>query len=125
MSAFFNFTMPSAASGGAASSVAWGDITGTLRDQTDLQAELDNIAAGAGVLSRGDITGLTGGTSTDLDSITTASLNVGTTSVLINVHGGQVWNLQSGTDAEDAAGGVVRPDDYATTTNEKIWVRII
>lgn len=30
------------------------------------------------------------------------------------------YDLQSGTDAESSP-GVIRPDDYATTTNEKVW----
>lgn len=36
-----------------------------------------------------------------------------------------VWYLQAGTSAHDPGNGVVRPTDYATTTNEKIWVGIL
>lgn len=71
-----------------------------------------------------DIIGLTGGGATKLDGITTVSLpartrvqlviNDGTYDVLQN------WMLYAGTDAEDGV-GIVRPDDYATTTNEKVW----
>lgn len=32
--------------------------------------------------------------------------------------------LQAGTDATDSTSGVYRPNDYATTTNEKIWCQI-
>jgi len=35
-------------SGGDSASVSWGDITGTLSDQTDLQTELDNINTALG-----------------------------------------------------------------------------
>lgn len=71
-----------------------------------------------------DIIGLTGGGATKLDGIATVSLpartrvqlviNDGTYDVLQN------WMLYAGTDAEDGV-GIVRPDDYATTTNEKVW----
>ncbi len=33
--------------------------------------------------------------------------------------------LYEGRTCEDAAGGIVRPDDYASATNEKVWVRIM
>lgn len=36
-----------------------------------------------------------------------------------------VWYLQAGDSANNPAEGIVRPDDYATTTNEKIWVGIL
>lgn len=73
-------------------------------------------------LFRPDITGLTGGTATDLDVIATTGLTVATTIVMIvNASVPEFWRLVSGTDAEDTAGGIVRPDDYATTTNEKVW----
>jgi len=72
-----------------------------------------------------DITGLDGSTITDLDSIATLTLDLNYT-VLTGVTvgasvPGKTWALESGTDANNPAGGVVRPDDYATTTNEKVW----
>lgn len=72
-----------------------------------------------------DFTGLTGGTGTDLDSIATTGLPVNTTASLVIADALQVWQLQAGTDAENAAGGIVRPDDYAASTNEKVWVRVL
>lgn len=68
------------------------------------------------------ITGLTGGGATKLDGLTTA----GKANLLVILHISselQDWLLLTGTDAEDSANGIVRPDDYATTTNEQIWVR--
>lgn len=110
---------PSGGGGGA-----WGTISGTVSDQTDLQAALDAIVAGGGgIANRLDITGLTGGTSVDLDSIETVGVSV-PFGAIINpgATGAQLWNLEAGTDAEDGV-GVVRPDDYAATTNEKVWKR--
>jgi hypothetical protein len=69
------------------------------------------------------ITALTGGTDA-LDGIPTSGLGVG---VLVQILIGgllQTWQLQAGTTAEDVGAGVVRPDDYAASTNEKVWVRL-
>ena len=75
--------------------------------------------------NRFDITGLTGGTATDLDSITTASdaTRINTTILIIVSNNPQIWRLRSGTDSEDGT-YIVRPDDYAGSTNEKIWERL-
>jgi hypothetical protein len=116
-----------AVQGGIGGASSFAELTGDPYDNAALAAALTAITAGGGsVLSRTDITGLTGGTATDLDSIATATLaSDGTTSVLINVTalGMQLWTLQAGVDAENAAGGIVRPDDYGAG-NQKIWVRI-
>ena len=77
------------------------------------------------VVERLDISGLDGSTITDLDSIATLALDLNYTVLLGVTIGasvpGKTWALKSGTDANNPAGGVVRPDDYATTTNEKVW----
>lgn len=69
------------------------------------------------------ITALTGGTATCLDGLTTdgkADLFV----ILRLSSELQDWILTTGTTAEDADNGIVRPDDYATTTNEQVWKRL-
>lgn len=67
---------------------------------------------------------LTGGTSADLDSIPTVSLTAGHTIGLYDTDPAtdvvRFYRLTAGTDAESAP-DVIRPDDYATTTNEKVW----
>jgi hypothetical protein len=73
------------------------------------------------VADRTDITGLTGGTATDLDSIETVGITVPYTVMILRNGAVEFFTLVEGTDAEDEAGGIVRPDDYATTTNEKVW----
>ena len=70
------------------------------------------------------ITELTGGTSVDLDSIATADLPVRTLIHLVIDDVLQTWLLKAATTAEDAANGIVRPDDYAASTNEKVWIQI-
>lgn len=71
------------------------------------------------------ITALTGGTATDLDGLVTATGDFDNRAVLVRISGaGRMYVLVAGTDAE-AAPGIIRPDDYATTTNEKVWKQII
>lgn len=70
------------------------------------------------------VTGLTGSTAADLDSITTTTLDTLSLAVFAISGEFQVWELQAGTAAENAANGIVRPDDYNASTNAKIWVRI-
>jgi hypothetical protein len=68
------------------------------------------------------ITGLTGGGATKLDGLVTD----GKSDLLVILHISselQDWLLVAGTDAEDAANGLVRPDDYAASTNEQVWKR--
>lgn len=93
------------------------DIT-LSQDMDDFLTEANGT-----LLFRPDITGLTGGTATDLDSITTTGLTVAVTVAMImnTTYGVQYWQLVSGTDADNTVTGIVRPDDYATTTNEKVW----
>lgn len=72
------------------------------------------------VQNQSAITGLAGGAATDLDSLVTLGVAVGP---LVAVTVGRFidhYRLKSGTVAEDLP-TIVRPDDYATTTNEKYW----
>lgn len=59
---------------------------------------------------------------TTLDGITTTGISISFPMFALAVIGGQVnvYQLRSGTDAE-ASPFIIRPDDYATTTNEKVW----
>lgn len=55
-----------------------------------------------------------------LDAITTTSLSAG---IAVDVwNGNQVvpYRLRAGTDAESSP-NIIRPDDYAASTNEKVW----
>lgn len=70
-----------------------------------------------------DITSHTGGGVTALDGIST----VGKSLLLAQLYLAdelQDWRLFAGTTAEDAANGIVRPDDYNATTNAQIWKRV-
>jgi len=68
-------------------------------------------------------TAFTGGTSTDFDAIATASLSIGTVYSLIESTSEALfaYHLASGTSATDLP-FVIRPTDYATTTNERVWI---
>jgi hypothetical protein len=70
------------------------------------------------------VTGLTGGGVTKLDGVLTVGVAVPHLYVLAISSSSQIWVLQAGTTAEDAPGGVVRPDDYHGTTNAKIFIRV-
>jgi len=73
------------------------------------------------VQNRSSITGLTGGGSTNLDGIATVDATVGwLASVRTSDTVLRLYRLVSGTDAESSP-DVIRPDDYAGTTNEKVW----
>jgi hypothetical protein len=70
------------------------------------------------------VTGLTGGGGTKLDGYSTTGVTAGLVVTLIDANGGspihRAYQLTAGTTAESSP-TVIRPDDYATTTNEKIW----
>lgn len=84
------------------------------------------------VLNLGSITGLTGGTASDLDGYATSGVSVGLTAFITPTIGGIVrplhMRLIAGTTAEnadpDAGSLVVRPDDYNASTNAKVWVEV-
>lgn len=62
-------------------------------------------------------------TITALKAIVTSGLNTGIFTFFRDTSNGdvlRVYELVSGTDAESSP-VVIRPDDYATTTNEKVW----
>lgn len=69
------------------------------------------------------ITGLTGGGATNLDGITTVGVDNGRL-VYVNdaSEGPGVWELTTGTTAENAGSGIVRPDDYSGS-NTRNWIR--
>lgn len=98
----------------------------------DTESNFNELYAGKQTYGRDqnrfDLTGLTGGESTDLDSLPTEGANayqVGdiVSLVLANIY--QKWQLQAGTGATDTESGVVRPADYASSTNEKNWVILL
>jgi hypothetical protein len=67
---------------------------------------------------------LTGGHSA-LRAVITAAGATGLGKIIVQPIGGiaQWWQLSTGTTADDDI-SVIRPTDYATTTNEQIWLRI-
>lgn len=67
-------------------------------------------------------TAYTGGASSALDAITTTDKSVGFYLKFVHsTDGPRAYQLTSGTTAESSP-DVIRPDDYATTTNEKVWL---
>ena len=91
--------------------------------QSDAYGPSDMAMLVAGQLTP-SLTGLTGGTATDLDGVATASLAVGL--IRMTLVSGELgfYELQAGTDAESSP-DVIRPDDYAASANEKIWKRVL
>ena len=71
--------------------------------------------------------GLTGGGSTKLDGYVTSGLAVGLVVSFVDANGGNpIWRayqLTTGTTAESSP-SVIRPDDYAPSTNEKVWILV-
>ncbi len=73
---------------------------------------------------RGEITTRTGGGATALDGIATPALDLPFLAVLVIAGTAELWLLAAGTDAE-ASPFVIRPDDYAASTNERVWKRVL
>jgi hypothetical protein len=73
------------------------------------------------------ITGLTGGTATDLDSLNTVSGTYAVGIVVFVVIGGvpAIYQLTNGTDTENDP-FVIRPNDYDSQTGTKrVWKRLM
>jgi hypothetical protein len=73
------------------------------------------------------ITGLTGGTATDLDSLNTVSGTYAVGIVVFLVINGApaIYQLTEGTDAENDP-WVIRPNDYDSQTgNKRVWKRLM
>lgn len=77
--------------------------------------------------NRFDLTGLVGGASTDLDYLVTVDDTYAVGGVVSVIISGiyQKWQLISGTNATSIQNGYVRPTDYATTSNEKVWQQVL
>jgi hypothetical protein len=78
------------------------------------------------VLQPRNITGLTGGGLTKLDGIPTVDFLTAPQTFVEFVLGDikYIYYLRAGTDAESSP-AIIRPDDYAGGTNEKVWVRLV
>jgi hypothetical protein len=73
------------------------------------------------------ITGLTGGTATDLDSLNTVSGTYAVGIVVFVVIGGvpAIYQLTNGTDAENDP-FIIRPNDYDSQTGtNRVWKRLM
>jgi hypothetical protein len=82
------------------------------------------LTARIDLLNQGNvIAGLTGGGTGTLDGISTVDLAVGVLLTIAVADEIYFYQLQAGTDAESSP-SIIRPDDYAGTTNEKVWKRL-
>jgi hypothetical protein len=106
--------------GSAASTSYDNGVSGLVAD--DVQEALDEIAAAAGLTP----SGVDPATNTlaELAAIVTLTLTVPVVKIMYNSTSLEVqtWVLLAGTDATNS-GVTQRPDDYAGTTNEKVWYR--
>lgn len=73
--------------------------------------------------NRSSFTGLTGGGAGALDGLATLTRTVGQIVQFTTGTDTSFYQLKSGTDAESSP-SIIRPDDYAGTTNEKVWKRL-
>jgi hypothetical protein len=71
------------------------------------------------------LAGLQGGTSSNLDGLVTANGTYPVGICVFFIENGlpTIWQLTSGTQATDLGNGILRPLDYAATTNEKVWIQ--
>lgn len=146
-------TLPDPATAGAGALVALQKVDASASTVTTSPASISLVSAGASVVLLSDgttwlvvlaydpasdaptrqevilnwygITGLTGGTSTDLDGQITASGAVATSQIVAitrennGILATSFWQLVDGTDAETAT--IIRPDDYDASTNARVW----
>jgi hypothetical protein len=126
----FELTFQSGGSGGWRSSVfpvaftIYHDIIGGNEGSpTNAADPTQYLLKSAGIEYLPTTTSKTGGTSADLDSIVTVGVTVGKMVAFRDLDSAsilRIYELASGTDAEDSP-SIIRPDDYAATTNEKVW----
>lgn len=69
------------------------------------------------------VTQLEGGDNTALAEVPTEGITTPYTIQIIISGELQTWVLTASTAANDPSNGVLRPNDYAATTNEKVWIR--
>jgi hypothetical protein len=97
--------------------ISWNGAAGTtITSNYYTESETDQRF----IRNRYDLTGLTGGTSTDLDGIVTTTESVGVIIATSISSALSFYQLTTGTDAESSP-NIIRPDDYAASTNEKVW----
>lgn len=92
-----------------------------------IRGDEDDVIESGSVYRRylSSVTGLTGGGATNLDgALSPTAVNVGSIVELYISSVPQLWRLFSGTDAENSAAGVVRPDNFHATTNPVVWKQI-
>jgi hypothetical protein len=78
------------------------------------------VGASGGVVGRPLLTGYTGGTATDIHSVATVGLAVGTVILAPNMPPSErQWQVIADPVPEDIASGIIRPTDYHATTNAK------
>lgn len=68
-------------------------------------------------------TGLTGGGDSNLDGIETVGVPVEVRAAVVISTNISFYRLRAGTDAESSP-GIIRPDDYAAVSNEKVWEKL-
>jgi hypothetical protein len=128
----FEVTFQIGGSGGWQSSilpvpfVIYNDVIGGAEGTPTNAADPDEyLLKAAGIEWLPTVTSQIGGTSADLDAIATVAVDVGKLVIFADADSAnlvRVYQLIAGTDAESAP-AIIRPDDYATTTNEKVWTQ--
>lgn len=105
---------------------SWGEPIDYLKKADNLAGLASPVAArrnlGVAVEFLPTVTGLTGGGADNLDGLLTVDGAWDGLLLFLRLDGAvKGWVLDAGTDAEDAPAGIVRPDDFAPGTNEKVW----
>lgn len=99
-------------------------ISGSEATPTDAADPDEYLLKVSGIEWYPTVTSLTGGTAADLDAVPTVALAAGKIVAFLDTDPAtdvvRYYLLAAGTDAESSP-TIIRPDDYATTTNEKVW----
>lgn len=92
---------------------------------TGSESAATDATASVALATLTSITALTGGTATCLDAVATVGVTVGRIIAITISDVFQIWKLKAGTEAENEASGIIRPDDYNASTNAKYWLQIL
>lgn len=98
-------------------------LKGSEGPAIDVPAEQLSWLAANGIVYDPAITGLTGGTATDLDGIVTVGVTVGRVQLVSLSQVLYLYELKAATTAESDP-DIIRPDDYNASTNAKVWALV-
>lgn len=104
----------------ASAAVGSAERTWRAVDANEVKNEFNTLESSVSPFTK-VYTGLVGGGNNNLDGLITSSLSTPRLALALINNSLSFWVLVAGTQVEDGV-NVIRPDDYADATNEKVWI---